>query len=87
MTATPAPPPADLYAAVKRAGARRSRALKRADAELDVIVAQVALVLTTGVPVNKERVAREAGISKRTLYDRLEKAGVPLDADPGDDDA
>lgn len=61
----------DVYDLVRGYGRERKRALERAAGRLDAIVSAVVASLRAGDDVNLERAAREAGIAKQTLYDRI----------------
>lgn len=60
-------------AAIRRAGAKRARALRVADEELDAIVDEVARVERAGGQPNIAQAARIAGVARTSIYDRLAK--------------
>lgn len=67
----PVDPAAALYAKVRRRGDTRRQSLVQADLALTDAVRLVREALRDGVELNLTEVARCAGVTKQTVYDRL----------------
>jgi transcriptional regulator of acetoin/glycerol metabolism len=62
---------AAVYDAAARAGAERKRLAAEAERQLDAVVTGAVEALEAGVSLNLTEIARRAGLSRTTLYDRL----------------